>query len=109
VTLDWAVDTPEQVADIMAAHDELGHTQGIVVANPIPADQAWDRDEHDRVLAKAFVEAEHAGIRGKAVTPFLLGRIVELSNGRSLEVNLDLARNNVAVAGRIAVAWAARG
>jgi pseudouridine-5'-phosphate glycosidase len=96
------------VADVMAAHDALGHTQGIVVANPIPADQAWNREEHDLVLATAVAEAEAQGIRGKAVTPFLLGRIVELSEGRSLEVNLDLARNNVRVAGRIAAAWAAR-
>lgn len=108
-TLDWSVDTPEQIADVMAAHDALGSTQGIVVANPIAAEQAWHRDEHDRVLATAFAEAEAAGIRGKAVTPFLLGRIVELSDGRSLEVNLDLARNNVRVAARIATAWAARG
>lgn len=107
-TLDWAVDSPEQVADVMAAHDALGHTQGIVVANPIPAEKAWQREEHDRVLATAFAEAEAKGIRGKAVTPFLLGRIVELSDGRSLEVNLDLARNNVTIAGRIAAAWAAR-
>ncbi len=108
-TLDWAVESADQVADVMAAHDALGHRQGIVVANPIPADQAWDREEHDRVLATAFAEADAQGIRGKAVTPFLLGRIVELSEGRSLEVNLDLARNNVTVAGRIATAWAARG
>lgn len=107
-TLDWAVDSAEQVADVMAAHDALGHRQGIVVANPIPADQAWDRAEHDAVLATAFAEAEQQGVRGKSVTPFLLGRIVELSGGRSLEVNLDLARNNVRVAGRIATAWAAR-
>ena len=107
-TLDWSVDTPEHIADVMAAHDALGHGQGIVVANPIPADQAWHRTEHDRVLSVAFAEAEHQAIRGKAVTPFLLGRIVELSGGRSLEVNLDLARNNVAVAGLIATAWAAR-
>lgn len=108
-TLDWAVESPEQIADIMAAHDALGHTQGIVVANPIPAEQAWDRDEHDRVLETAFAEAAAQGIRGKAVTPFLLGRIVELSDGRSLEVNLDLARNNVRVAGLIASAWSTRG
>lgn len=107
-TLDWSVDTPEQVADIMAAHDALGHGQGIVVANPIPAEKAWQRDEHDHVLSVAVAEAEQRAIRGKAVTPFLLGRIVELSGGRSLEVNLDLARNNVNVAGRIATAWAER-
>ncbi|GMA94837.1 hypothetical protein GCM10025881_16610 [Pseudolysinimonas kribbensis] len=64
--------------------------------------------EHDRILDAALAEADTAGLRGKAVTPFLLGRIVELSGGRSLEVNLDLARNNVRVAAEVAIAWAAR-
>jgi pseudouridine-5'-phosphate glycosidase len=107
-TLDWSVESPVDVAAIMAAHDALGHRQGIVVANPVPADQAWEREEHDRVLDEAFAAADRAGVTGKAVTPFLLGTIVELSGGRSLEVNLDLARNNVRVAGEIALAWAAR-
>jgi len=107
-TLDWSVDDESQVAAVMAAHDALGHRQGIVVANPVPADRAWEPEEHDRVLAEAFALADAAGVTGKAVTPFLLGTIVELSGGRSLEVNLDLARNNVRVAGRIATAWAAR-
>ena len=106
-TLDWAVDTAAEVAAIMKAQDDLGHGQGIVVANPVPADQAWERGEHDRILSLALAEAEAAGVTGKAVTPFLLLRIVELSEGRSLEVNLDLARNNVRVAGDIATAWAA--
>ena len=105
--LDWSVDTPEEVAAIMAARDELGSRSGIVVANPIPAEQQWDPAEHDRVLAEAFAAAEAAGVRGKAVTPFLLGFIVDASGGRSLEVNLDLARNNVRVAAGIATAWAA--
>ena len=106
-TLDWAVDTPQEVAAIMRAQDELGHGQGIVVANPIPLDQQWDPEEHDRVLGEALSLAVEAGVTGKAVTPFLLLKIVELSGGRSLEVNLDLARNNVRVAGRIATAWSA--
>ena len=106
-TLDWAVDTPDEVAAIMRAQDELGHGQGIVVANPIPLDQQWDPAEHDRVLGEALSLAVEAGVTGKAVTPFLLLKIVELSGGRSLEVNLDLARNNVRVAGRIATAWSA--
>ncbi len=108
-TLDWRVDAAAEVAAIMRAQDALGNRQGIVVANPVPADQAWDPDEHDRVLAQALAEADAAHITGKAVTPFLLLRIIELSGGRSLEVNLDLARNNVRVAGDIATAWAARG
>ena len=108
-TLDWAVDTAAEIARIMKSQDELGHGQGIVVANPIPAEQQWDPAEHDRVLAEALVLADEAGVTGKAVTPFLLLKIVELSGGRSLEVNLDLARNNVRVAGEIATAWAALG
>jgi len=106
-TLDWSVDTAAEVAAVMRAQDEFGHGQGIVVANPIPLDQQWDPAHHDRVLAEAFAAAEAAGVRGKAVTPFLLGFIVEASQGRSLEVNLDLARNNVRVAGQIATEWSA--
>jgi len=108
-TLDWSVDTAAEIAAIMKAQDDLGHGQGIVVANPVPADQAWEREEHDRILTLALEEAHAAGVTGKAVTPFLLLKIVELSGGRSLEVNLDLARNNVRVAGDIATAWAALG
>jgi pseudouridine-5'-phosphate glycosidase len=106
-TLEWSVDSAEEIAAVMAAQDLVGEGGGIVVANPVPADKAWDKQEHDRVLAKAFAAAEAAGVRGKAVTPFLLLYIVQESGGRSLEVNLDLARNNVSVAADIALAWSA--
>ena len=106
-TLDWAVENAAQVAAIMQSQDDLGHGQGIVLANPIPRDEQWDPAEHDRVLSLALAEAEAAGVTGKAVTPFLLLKIVELSGGRSLEVNLDLARNNVRVAAQVASAWSA--
>ena len=106
-TLDWHLDSAAEIAAAMKAQDELGHGQGIVVANPIPVEKQWDPKEHDSVLAVAFEAAKKAGVTGKAVTPFLLGFIVEESGGRSLEVNLDLARNNVRVAGEIAKAWAA--
>jgi pseudouridine-5'-phosphate glycosidase len=103
--LDWKVDSPEEVAAVMAARDARGSRTGIVLANPIPTEQQWDPAEHDRVLRTAFAAAEEAGVRGKAVTPFLLGYIVDASGGRSLEVNLDLARNNVRVAAEVATAW----
>ena len=106
-TLEWSVDSAAEIAAVMAAQDLVGEGGGIVVANPVPADKAWDKQEHDRVLAKAFAAAEAAGVRGKAVTPFLLLYIVQESGGRSLEVNLDLARNNVSVAADIALAWSA--
>ncbi len=105
--LDWMVDSAEQIALVMKGQDELGHGQGIVVANPIPREQQWDPAEHDRVLTEALAAADAAGMHGKAVTPFLLSYIVEASEGRSLEVNLDLARNNVRLAAKIATAWSA--
>lgn len=105
VELDWAVESAADVARIMAARDELGQRQGIVVANPVPVADEWDPAEHDRILESAFAAAAAAGVRGKAVTPFLLGYIVEASGGRSLEVNLALARNNVRLAAGIARAW----
>jgi len=103
--LDWSVDTAREIAEIMRSQDVLGHGQGIVVANAIPKDQQWDPAEHDRVLEEALAAAAEAGVHGKAVTPFLLSYIVTASAGRSLEVNLDLARNNVRVAGEIAIEW----
>ena len=103
--IDWSLDSTDEIAQVMKAQDELGHGQGIVIANPIPEELQWDPEEHDRVLQIAFKAADAAGVHGKAVTPFLLGFIVEESKGRSLEVNLDLARNNVKLAGEIAKSW----
>lgn len=98
--LDWRVESADEIAKIMRARDLLANDQGLIVANPIPRDQQWDPTEHDAVLARAFAAAEAEGVHGKAVTPFLLSYIVEASEGRSLEVNLDLARNNVRLCSR---------
>lgn len=110
--LDWRVESPEEVAAILRAQDAApadGRPRaGLVVANPVPDAEQWNPIEHDRVLAEAFAAADAAGVRGKAVTPFLLSFIVGASDGVSLEVNLALARNNVRVAGAIAAAYAAR-
>lgn len=107
--LDWSVQSAAEVAAIMKSQDEIGHGQGIIVANPIPREQQWDPAEHDRVLSEALAAADAAGMHGKAVTPFLLDYIVGASGGRSLEVNLDLARNNVRLAAEIATAWSMLG
>lgn len=106
-SIDWSVQSAAEVAAVMRAQDALGHGQGIVVANPIARELQWDPAEHDRILLRALAAAGAAGVSGKAVTPFLLGYIVDASGGRSLEVNLDLARANVVLAGEIAIAWAA--
>ena len=105
-TIDWQADSAEEIAQIIKSQRKQKSNCALVVANPIPKDKAWDKQEHDRVLAQAFKAADEAGVRGKAVTPFLLQYIVEASGGRSLEVNLDLARNNVSLAADIAKALA---
>ena len=106
-TLEYRVDSAQEIANMMVAQDLVGEGGGIVVANPVPADKAWNKEDHDRVLATAFAAVDREGIRGKEVTPFLLQFIVEASGGKSLEVNLDLARNNVSVAADIAIAYSA--
>ncbi len=82
---------------------ELARTRrGIVIANPIPESDEIPRDEWDRWLTASKREAEAAGVRGRAVTPFLLGRLHALSEGRTLRANLALIRSNTALAAQLA-------
>ena len=106
--LDWRADSAADVARLMASTWELGLSSGILVANPVPDDQAWNREDHDRIIQLAFDQAEREGIRGKEVTPFLLDFIQRESQGESLRVNLDVVRNNIRVACDIATAWTER-
>ena len=106
--LDWKVDSPAAAANVFRAMQDQQTSSALVVANPVPAEEAWEKSEHDAVLEKAFAAADEMGVRGKEVTPFLLQYIVQESEGRSLEVNLSLARNNVNVAGEIARALASQ-
>jgi pseudouridylate synthase len=106
--LDWRVDGAEEVAAAMAAADALGVDGALVVANPVDAAEQLDPAEHERVLAEGLERARAAGVTGKAVTPFLLDHLHRATEGRSLEVNIAVARGNASVAGAIAAAWAAR-
>jgi pseudouridine-5'-phosphate glycosidase len=106
--LDWRVNGPEEVAAAMAQADALGVTAALLIANPIDAARQLDPAEHERVLADGLERARAAGVTGKAVTPFLLDHLHRVTGGRSLEVNVAIARGNAAVAGAIAAAWAAR-
>jgi pseudouridine-5'-phosphate glycosidase len=103
--LDWSVDTPEQVADIMAAGLAHGvHSGGTVVANPLPPDQQLDPDLHDRTLADGLALLEREGVTGKAVTPFLLSHFHSATHGESLAVNVRIILRNADLAARVAVA-----
>ncbi|GAA4068228.1 pseudouridine-5'-phosphate glycosidase [Nonomuraea soli] len=105
--IDWRVETPEEIAAIMRGQDALGGPEtALVVANPVPVDQQLDPALHDRVLAEALAAADRDGVKGQAITPFLLGYLVNGTGGASLEANLAAVRGNTALAARIAVAWA---
>lgn len=104
--VDYAVDGPEEAAAVATARDELGLSSAVLVANPVPEADQLDPAEHDRIVAEAWEAAEREGVVGHDITPFLLDHIQRVTGGRSLEVNVAVYRNNVAVAGEIALALA---
>ena len=99
------VDTVEELAELMRAKWDLGLEGAVSVANPVPAQDEIPAGEIGALIDQALAEADERGIRGKDVTPFLLGRIVELSGGRSLETNIALVRNNARLGAALAVAY----
>jgi pseudouridine-5'-phosphate glycosidase len=98
------MDTPEQIAASHRMRAALGLPGGQLVANPIPLDAEIPASEMAPIIAKAQHDAVTHGIRGKAVTPYLLQRIFELTSGKSLIANIALVRNNARLAARIAKA-----
>jgi len=99
-----------RVEDALAAarvvREQLSRGAGIVVAVPIAADDALDRREAEAEVARALQTAEQQGVRGAALTPFLLGQLSDATGGRSLAANLSLLRANARVAAQIALALA---
>ena len=106
--LDWRVDSPDEIADIMAARDAFGESSALLVANPLPTALQLDPGVLDNAMGEALALAAEQGIRGKAVSPFLLDRIQQVTGGASVEVNLTIARGNIELAGQIATSWAIR-
>jgi len=104
--VDHRVDSPEELAAVLAAHAALGMRGGVLVANPVPVEDALDGTDIDARVDEAVADAERAGVGRKDLTPYLLGRINELTGGRSLTANIALVRNNAALAARVAVALA---
>ncbi len=106
--LDFSCESPEEIAEVIATHRALGFSSGILVANPIPEAAALDPGLIDSRVAAALADAEAAGVARKEVTPYLLGRVLDLTEGRSLEANIALVRDNARLAAGIARALAAR-
>jgi pseudouridine-5'-phosphate glycosidase len=101
--VDVRCDTPQEVAAILRARWRLGHG-GVVVANPIPVELAMPRAVIDAATHQALAEAQAQGIVGKAVTPFLLARVNELTGGDSLTANIGLVLHNARLAAQVAAA-----
>jgi pseudouridylate synthase len=99
-------DNPGDMAELLHAKWDMGLKGGVVVANPIPMNAEIPAAEIAPHIAQAVGEAEAKGIHGKDVTPFLLKRIAEITEGKSLAANIALVMNNAKVAAEIAVALA---
>jgi pseudouridine-5'-phosphate glycosidase len=103
--VDFRLDAPEEVATVMDTKWKLGLDGGLVIANPVPEKDALDHGKIEAVILQALKEAKENGIAGKKVTPFLLSKVKELTEGKSLQTNIALVKHNAAVAAQIAAAF----
>ena len=101
------VDGAAEIAAVMAAKWDLGLAGGIVIANPIPVEDEIPADEIGVIIDQALRDMDGLGIRGKDATPYLLGRIVEITGGASLTANIALVRHNARLGAAIAGEYAA--
>ena len=99
------INTAEEIARCMKVKWELGLDGGLVIANPVLPEDAMDEVVIEEAIAKSLKEASEKGIDGKSVTPFLLERISQLTDGESLKTNIALVCNNALLGARIASAY----
>ena len=102
--VDFRLDSAAEIASLLKTKWEIDLRGGVLIANPVPEAFQLDADLMEKTIAEAVAEAGRQGIRGKAITPFLLTKIERLTGGRSLETNIELVLNNVRLGGEIAVA-----
>jgi pseudouridine-5'-phosphate glycosidase len=96
------INSLEEIADIYTTNKKIGLKTGIIVANPVPKKFEIKKQKMEKIINRALKEAKSIGIKGKKITPFLLAKIVELTQGDSLKTNIELVKNNVSVACEIA-------
>jgi pseudouridine-5'-phosphate glycosidase len=104
-SVDYELDTPEELAAAFKAQRDLGLKGGMLVTNPIPEEYAMDYDTINNAIDEAIRESIRDGIHGKATTPYLLAKVKDLTGGDSLESNIRLVFNNAAVAAKTAAAY----
>ncbi|MEQ2400323.1 pseudouridine-5'-phosphate glycosidase [Peptoniphilus hominis (ex Hitch et al. 2025)] len=100
--VDYNIKNPKEAAEAAKAQWELGLQGGILLTNPIPESDSMDEEKINTAIEKALVEAEEKGIHGKETTPFLLSKVLEVTEGKSLEVNIALVKNNARLGAEVA-------
>ena len=101
-SVNYRLDTPQEVAGSFAVQQALGYETGMLVTNPIPHEYAMDYDVINNAINTALAHATKLGIKGKDTTPYLLNEIKEITGGKSLAANIQLVLNNAQLAARIA-------
>ena len=104
-SVDYEIDSPEELAKVFKVQRDLGLKGGILVTNPIPEQYAMDFDVINKAIDEAIAESRKEGIKGKATTPYLLAKVKDLTGGDSLESNIQLVLNNAALAAKTACAF----
>ncbi len=107
--VDYRIDSADKLAVALKAKWDLGLNGGLVVANPIPKQYEMDYDAITNAIENALKELDEKGIKGKESTPFLLGKVKEITGGASLESNIQLVYNNAKVGAQLAVELAKLG
>lgn len=102
-SVNYRIDSAEEAAAMIRTKWELGLNGGVVVANPIPVEDALEETFITKTIETALQEAKENNISGKQVTPFLLAKVKELTEGKSLTANIALVKHNAEVGAKIAV------
>ncbi len=100
--VNYRLDTPHSIAEVIKTKFNLGLKGGLVIANPVPENFSFNKIEIDLAIEKALKSADEKGIKGKEVTPFLLSEIKSITGGESLRANIELVKNNARLAAEIA-------
>ena len=101
--VDYNMDSPKSIADLIYTKWALSLNGGVLITNPIPEEYSMDEKLIEKVISDAVVEANSLGIKGKETTPFLLSKIKEITKGDSLTSNIQLVYNNATLAAQVSV------
>lgn len=102
ISLEYRSDSPKDIADIANAKWNLGLNGGVLIFNPIDPKYSMKKEEIDKEIEKALEDAKNENITGKRITPYLLSKLVDLTDGKSLDANIELVKSNAKLAALIA-------